>query len=246
MWAVADLKLSAFLYALVRNQSIKHMKYTISKFLPALAIGALLGSCNPQGAEYADELDLVITLENDTVDYASYQSYTLADTIVFLSNVEDATMDEDDAAFILDELNSQMKEQGWVEAKLPQDTGDVVLLVSVLENVNVSIYTGWWDYWGPWYGWDYYYPGGGWYYPGYPGGYCCYTSVYSYRKGTILIEMLDPNKPVDIDGQVPKQLPIIWGAGINGLLEGSKSNIRSRIEASITQVFNDSPYLNKR
>lgn len=222
------------------------MKTPSVRFLLVSAVMVLLSACNPQGAEYVDELDLVISLKNDTVNYDDYQTYLLADTIVYISNVDGETMAPADESYILTELNDRMKELGWQEADTNQGPADAVILVSVLQNVNVSIFTGWWDYWYPWGGWGYY-PGysGGWYYPGYPGGYCCYTSVYSYREGTMIIEMLDPNHPVDVEGQVPDKIPLIWASGINGLLEGSKSNIRSRVSDAMDQMFEDSPYLNK-
>lgn len=218
---------------------MKHLKLHYYAFL---ILTFTIGACNPDGAEYVDELDLVISVKNDTVDFSKYPSYTLADTIIFFSTDGSSSLSSSNEAFILSEVDSRMKENGWTPA---DSGGSVVLLVSVLENVQTSIYTGWWDYWGGWYGWDYYYPGGGWYYPGYPGGYCCYTSVYTYRKGTLLIEMLDANQSVEVAGQVPMEVPVLWAAGINGLLEGSKANIRNRVESSLDQIFSDSPYLNK-
>ena len=37
--------------------------------------------------------------------------------------------------------------------------------------------------------------------------------------------------------------PVLWVAGINGLLEGSTSSIVTRITNSIDQAFDQSPYL---
>ena len=211
-------------------------------FLSVLFI-ALFG-CNPQGAEYVDELDLVISIKNDTVDYQAYDTYTLADTIMLISNDEDSEISKSQQNFILGEIEKHMtNEYGWTKVDTTQPA-DALMLVSVLENVNTSITTGWWDYWGGWYYPYYpYYPG--WYYPYYPGYPGYYTSIYSYTKGSLIIEMVDPDKAIDVDGETPFQLPIIWAGGINGLLEGSRSNINNRIEKSLNQLFDDSPYLNQ-
>lgn len=225
------------------------MRQIITRYLPILFLSISLFSCNPKGAEYVDELDLVISFQDHEVDYSNYDTFTIADTIMFFSNDQESELSPKQEQLILTEINTHMKEYGWTEADTTKDTAEVLILVSVLENVNVSILTGWWDYWGGWWGWGYY-PGSSWYYPGYPGypgyGPCCYTSIYTYREGTIIVEMVDPNNPVDVVGQVPDKLPVLWAGGINGLLKGNTSQINSRIESTLDQLFSDSPYLNKK
>ncbi len=61
----------------------------------------------------------------------------------------------------------------------------------------------------------------------------------SHAAGTLLITMMDPSRPsLGFD-----TAPVLWVAGINGLLEGSTSNIGTRITTSIDQAFDQSPYL---
>ena len=63
--------------------------------------------------------------------------------------------------------------------------------------------------------------------------------VTSYKSGTIFISLVDPDVPPPQVGQVTS----IWGAALNGMLEGSNSEILARINANITQAFVQSPYL---
>ncbi len=39
------------------------------------------------------------------------------------------------------------------------------------------------------------------------------------------------------------EAPVLWVAGINGLLEGSAAGITARITGLIRQAFDQSPYL---
>ncbi len=206
-----------------------------------LIIAAFMATvaCNPQGAQYEDELDLVLSIENNDVNYQDYQTYVIADSIEVLGQQGEVSIDPANQQFVIDEIRDHLNEAGWTESSDPMQNGsDVIVLVSVLENVNFAV-GGWWDYWGDWGGWGWYppYPPGG-YYPGYP-GYCCYSSIYAYREGSLIIEMFDPNNPLAND-----QLEVLWSGAINALIDG-RSNLRSRVERGIDRMFTDSPYLHK-
>jgi hypothetical protein len=51
--------------------------------------------------------------------------------------------------------------------------------------------------------------------------------------------MTDP----DLTPPQPGQLPSIWGAALNGMLEGTNTEILTRIGNNIDQAFDQSPYL---
>lgn len=203
-----------------------------------------LGGCYPQGATYVDELDMTVTVKNNEVNYDDYMTFYIHDTVALVSNNDDdEILDMDDAKFLVDEFRMRMLELGWQEVTTPQtDTPDVAILMTVLENVTTNIIGGGWG-WGGWYGW------GGWwgypccgYYPGYP-GYCCYTSIYQYTTGSLIIEMLDVKNAEDQGDKV--LVPVAWHGGLNGYAEGSQNNIRTRVKRSMDQMITDSPYLDK-
>ena len=213
-----------------------HLKFIL--FLMIVGMG-----CTPNGPEFIDELDLVATIDNSS-DFTKYSDYVLADTIVFISDDEDRELDNEQEAFILNEIDQHFQSYGWKKAENPEEQGsDVAILVSVLDKSSFSIGSGWWDWWYWWPGWGWYppYPPGGWY-PGYP-GYCCYSSIYDYREGTLIIEMVNPNEgQIDSDpGADP--IPLLWSGALNGLLEKSQSNMESRVTRGLNRMFDDSPYL---
>lgn len=222
------------------------MNWKKLSFFLALGLVSIFTSCNPQGAEYVDELDLVITVRNNDADFASDSTFAMADTVMFLSNNPNSEISPSQSDFIINEVKMHMREFGWTEVDTTVEAPDVLILVSVLEDINVSYFTYWWDYWYAWGGWGYYpgYPGG--YYPYYPGYGGSYTSVYTYREGTLLVEMMDPNNPIPSPSGSTASLPVLWSGAINGLLEGSKSSINNRVSTAMDQMFKDSPYLDKK
>ncbi len=207
----------------------------------------LLG-CYPQGAEYIDELDLVVTVQDDDTNYSQFQTYFIPDTIAYVSGDEDDELDEAAQLRIISKIVENMNAYGWerlTEEEAEANGTDVVVLGTVIDNLNVAIGGGWWDWWGWWPGWGWYppFPPGGWY-PGYP-GYCCYNQIYAWREGTLIVEMVDPNNGIDEGDNDPDPLPLLWMGGLNGLLEGSQSSIEARTDRGIDQMFVDSPYLDK-
>ncbi len=210
----------------------------------SISVIFLLGGCYPQGATYVDELDLVVSIENKEVDYQAYNSFYIEPDVLLISNdSKDSLLDKNDADFLVGEFRMRMLELGWTEItdSASVDSTTTAILMTVLENVNVSYVSGGWG-WGGWGGWGWWgYPCCG-YYPGYPGyGGCCYTSIYAYTTGSLIIEMIDPSSIAE-DGQFDR-VPVVWGGGINGYLEGSTSNIRTRVKNSMDQMIEDSPYL---
>ena len=71
-----------------------------------------------------------------------------------------------------------------------------------------------------------------WYYPG-------YWYAYSYTTGTVVLGMID-GRP-QAAGQ---QVPLVWSAGVNGVLDGQAANI-TIATAGINQAFQQSPYLSE-
>ena len=192
-------------------------------------IAALIVSCYPKGPVYVSDLDLVATDYDDSFNFSDQQTYYLFDTVMHIvdnqSNI-DRTWDD----LMLESVEGNMLSRGFTAAEDPLQA-DVILTISAWSNTSVNYYYDWYSYWG--WGYPGYGPGWGW---GYPGGY---TYVYSYTFGTVLIEM---SYLVDVSDE-SKEIPIIWTGLINGLLDGSDSSIGDRVESSINQTFEQSPYI---
>ncbi len=216
------------------------MKKTWS-ILPVF-VGILLGlmSCYPGDVTNVQQLDLVATSHDDTVSLSSFTTYALLDSVVHIDledNANDSLLNRENDALILARVKAGIEGMGYVEELDPlNNTPDVRLLVGALA-VTKTAYSsyGWW----PWFGWGYS-PGWGCCGPGYGWGYpWAPVRTVSYAVGTLLITMMDPSRPsLGFD-----TAPVLWVAGINGLLEGSTSSIVTRITNSIDQAFDQSPYL---
>lgn len=191
-----------------------------------------LFGCYPQGPEYVEDFDLVITNHDTSFDFNTVGTYALPDDVVKLTG---NLIDGDDVEFvdpvyasvILDNIRENMNDYGWTEVD-KNDDPDVIILPSATSSTYLFWYYDWW-YWDWWYPYDWW----GWYYP-YPiyGG--------SYTTGTVFVQMTYPSGITAADN-----IPVIWSAVLNGLLEGSKSQVNDRIESAVNQAFEQSPYLDQ-
>ncbi len=208
--------------------------------LPVLA-GALLlfVSCYPGSLTNVAELDIVVTAHDDTVTFTSFTTYALLDSVVHIDledNANDDLLDRSNDALILARVKAGIEGLGYMEELDPaNNTPDVLLLVGAFAVTKDAYFSyGWW----PYYSWGYYPgypccgPGYGWGYP--VGG----VGSVSYNTGTLAIIMMDPNRT-----GTGMEAPVLWVAGINGLLEGSAASQTSRINSLINQAFTQSPYL---
>jgi len=201
------------------------MKKRTLKLLTVLS-GLLLLGCYPKGAEYVEDLDIVITKNNDQFDFSAKSTYAMPDSIVAVTgNVIEGELPEfipnAYAGPMLDRIASNMKDMGYERVGVDENP-DLLLKPAAWETTTVYYY---YDYWYWWYGG--YYPYWGYYPPVY---------YSSYSTGTLFWTLTDPNE-VSADGN-----PIIqWSAAINGLLTYSYD--LSRSNKGIDQAFAQSPYL---
>ncbi len=213
--------------------------------VPFGAILIIISSCYPNdGTVYPSSLDIVLTLYDEDVDFKQFKRYALPDSIVDIGDPSDSDYVEVTDKFdddILAKVKSNLDALGYTQEFDPENNGaDLFIFVSKVASKNYQVYTyPWWGY----YGW---YPGWG-YYPGYGPGYNPWypwggsTVVYTYTTGSIIIDMLDPEKNDDVN----KTIGEVWRAGINGQIDSGSSDqaIRDRLNKNIDQAFDQSQYL---
>ena len=203
--------------------------------IPVLA-GALLtvSSCYPGGATSVQQLDLVVTAHDETVDFTSFITYALLDSVVHVDledNNNDDLLDRANDALILSQIRSNIEAMGYVEEADPaNNTPDIVFLVGAWAVTNTDAYVSY-----PWWGWYGWYPYWGCCGPGYGWGYPSAPVVVRYDTATLVITMVDPNRAA-VD-----EIPVVWVAGMNGVLGSGGTTIR--ITDGIDQAFDQSPYL---
>jgi hypothetical protein len=216
---------------------------TIKTSIFSILLGGIilsLGSCYPENNLTTAELDTVFSFYDDNANFSNYKTYSLPDSVVVLDQLsnQNGTGKFDDE--ILVRVKSNLDALGYEEEADPtNNVPDVLVLVSKAINTNVEAYTyyNWWDY----YGW---YPYWGAYPYSYGAGWSPYyswsgTVVYSYRTGTLFIEMVD----VSASNEANKEIPTVWAGAINGLVEGTDAEISARLDTRIDQAFAQSPYL---
>ena len=183
----------------------------------------VLGSCYPDGPQYYEELDIVLTNYEKDYNFSSSGTYAMPDSIVKITGNIDEGEDpefvkEPYNKMIIDKIESNMTAFGWSRVEDPS-TADLVLFPATWTNTTVYY---WYDYWC----WYYYY------YCGW--GYYWYPSVSSYTTGTFVMHLI-------ADGEKFVEPSKVWTAAINGLLSGTQ-NV-DRINNAIDQAFGQSPYL---
>ncbi len=189
-----------------------------------------------------DEYDLAGTMYDEDVDFSSFTSFHVIDTIMHVTDddEDDPNLGRENDEFILNLIRQNMLDLGYTEMANPDSLNrpDLELLVNAMTSDYYTYYSYWNSYWGYYPGWGYWYPGGGYYpgYPGYPGG----GLYYSYSTGTLAIEMLDTKAEAGEDNDRPG---VVWVGLVDGLLTSSSS--QSRLDKQINQVFTQSPYLQK-
>ncbi len=201
------------------------MKY-YNLFL-TIAIMGLLYSCYPKGAEYVDELDVVISKYDS--DNFKVGTFAMPDEVVYLKDGElDEEHSHDKDGELLDQIEQGFSDNGFelVDDSNPIDTAFIVV-VEVLESTNVGYV--WPPYYGGWYPW---YPGG--YYPWYPWG----PSYYSYQTGTVRVQLGDWENRDEANDKIK----YVYLGSLNGLMQGSEDYLDARVKAGIDQLFIQAPF----
>ncbi|MEI7725627.1 MAG: DUF4136 domain-containing protein [Bacteroidota bacterium] len=162
--------------------------------------------------------DLAVLTQYDTkVDFNSYRTYSLAGSIMKVTDKDTVAMTGQTADAVLAQIDLNMKARGFVKiaATATPDLG-----IQVLYFQNTTVYTYYYDWWG------YYYP----YYPYYPVYYSSYTT------GMANIELLDLK-----NADATQRIAIRWNAFIRGLLTGSHTT--GEITGRVDQAFIQTPQL---
>ncbi len=216
----------------------------------ALGLGMGLAACYPGSIENVQELDVVVTVQDTSVDYSQFLLYAMPDTVLQINDTAEGSVEisHDNDALIISTVAERMTRLGYVRVTIPDDINDldpdsvpdiVVVLTSVGVENEYYFYQPGYGYWGYWPGWGYY-PGYG---PGYGWGYPGYWGSGSYQSGTLFMDMIWPASPVP--PTEPPTLPVVWTGALNGVLSGSSAGAATRLTDGINRAFTQSPYLGR-
>lgn len=195
-----------------------------------------LYSC--QKDEEVNKLDAdyrVMTDYDSETDFSSFQSYYLADSILFIGQDEKPQyLDSLQVKPILDACHRNMQERGYSRAASKERADLGLQMTYIASTYHFTGYTAspycWWGfsgYWSPFYWGNW----GAWYYP--------YPISFSVSTGALLTDMLN----LKAEQGVGKRLPVVWQSYQTGLLHGSDAfNIILAVRG-IEQSFKQSEYI---
>ncbi len=208
----------------------------------ALALSVMAVGCYPEQPTAVEDFDVVLTAYDESFDFGGNLTFAMPDSVVEidLSGTGVSTYDHSLDDLILDRIEANLVAMGYTRELDPVANGaDVIVLAQVSTSIDVEAYTYYpYDpYWGWYPGWSYWGPcvGCGYYYPWTPS----FTSVVSYKSGSVIIEMIDPD--ADFTSEDGPAITARWGAILNGYAEGN--NVANRVSQGIDQAFDQSPYL---
>jgi len=204
------------------------------------AVVAAGAACYPTGVDSITDYNTVTTAYKQGYDFAALSTYSVPGATpanpgnCVIKDLSDGgtVVNSANASTICTTVINQFNALGYTLVADGLSGNNVPPSFVVTLGFISQQYTAWVSY--PWYG----YWGG--YYPGYPWGgwgiyYPYYTYAYSYKVGTILIDMDVPDAGA-MEGE--------WGAALNGL-QASPNNTPAVIQSYIVQAFTQSPYLGK-
>ncbi|TWI81996.1 uncharacterized protein DUF4136 [Chitinophaga japonensis] len=218
-------------YVRMKRSMIQFVRKTGMMLAVAGAAVLVLNSCSkdPLNDMTDEESRIYVTNRDTTANFASYNTFSIVDSVAVASNGDTAkrALTEYDRQLI-DAVKSAMQARGYTEVDRAAKPDLAINLTRIDESYantyyNPGYWAGWGGYWDPWY-WGY--PGYGYYFP-------TYYTVY-YQERAVSIDLLDL-KNADAD----KQIDAIWNAMFRGAGVWNSSNINSMV----TAVFDQSPYL---
>ena len=194
--------------------------------LSTLILGSifLLQACFPFGPENIEDFDIVGTFYDENVNFSTFKTYAMPDTIVHVDNSGVSTTTGDFDALILSQIAANMGAAGYTRVNKPDDADMILTLAIAREGYNLENTYDYGDYYGP--GYDSYGSG----------GYYNTGSEYQMETGTLLMNLADHK---DSDSTKPS----MWLGIINGVTEQSFTNTSRRLIELINQAFVQSPYL---
>lgn len=196
------------------------LRTTLSLMLLVLALAVVLQSCYPGEELTPADTDLIATFFDKEADFSTKLTYAIRDSVTRIDedgNPVFETGPYDQQA--INRIKTNLDQAGFSEVADPA-AADVIIITFANQSTWVSggCYSWWYSWYYPYYGW-------------------CYPVYYTYQTGTLLIVMLDAN--------YTEQKDALWVAAINGILEDTPTGISTRLNNSIDQAFEQSPYLNK-
>ena len=200
-------------------------------WLAVVAMMLLLGACQKDAVSNlsSEESRIYITDHDSTVNFSSYKTYSISDSVAVIDgNQSTKQTDDADAAYVA-AVKKYMDQMGYtmVDKSSHPDLGvDISHIINTSTGVvSYPDYWGYYDayndpfYWG-YGGYDYYVP---------------YSyDIYTVRQGALSIDLLDLK-----NAATSNKINLVW----TGVIRGEGIFDASTADSQVKALFDQSPYL---
>ena len=175
--------------------------------------------------------DVVTTYYSKEANFNDFKTYAISDSILYISvdakgDTVSKLVSPELSEFLISSISDNMDSRNYKQVGRYENP-DLAIDVTVADITNVQVYY-WSTMWGGYWGCYYCYYGYPWY----------WTSVYTYKTGTLMMVMTD-RKNIGTDNKIN----VIWNGLLDGYISDTKSYNKSRVSFGINEAFTISPYL---
>ena len=209
----------------------------MKKILLISAAVLLLAACHKEPyPQDSDNEYLVYTSPGKNVNFAQYQTFDIADSLLVIGQTDKPMYSQSQNALaLIQAYRINMEKRGFIYTPSNPDADLGVQLTYVIKTERFVQYYDdpyWWlDYPGYW-------PSG--YWGNWTGFYYPRPVTYTYTTNALLADIV--NLTTEEDG---KPLEILWTSYIGGSAGSSLQDDIKKIEAAVDQAFIQSPYLTR-
>lgn len=210
----------------------------MKKILFFSALALLVAACHKEPyPQDADNEYLVYTSPSKDVNFASFKTFDLADSLLIIGQSDKPVYSQSDEALaLIQAVRTNLENYGYIYTPSNPDADLGVQMTYIIKTERYVKYYNdpyWWlDYPGYW-------PSG--YWGNWTGFYYPYPVTYTYTTNALVTDM------VDLTGEEKEGTPleVVWTSYIGGPAGSSVKSDVNRMKASIDQAFAQSAYLNK-
>ena len=194
-------------------------------------------SCHKEPYTDSDNEYLVYTTPGKDVNFTSYRTFDLADSLLIIGQSKDPQYSQSDNSLaLIQQVRTGMENMGYIYTP---DNPDADLGIQLTFVVKTERYVQYYNdpYW--WLDYPGYWSAGFW--GNYTGFYYRYPVSYTYSTNSLMIDMVNLTTPKTGN----EALEVVWSAFIGGPAGFGPVSDLTKMKISIDQAFAQSPYLKK-
>jgi hypothetical protein len=190
-----------------------------------LASGALLWqSCRKEPLNHLSDAEsrIYITQYDSSVNFTTYTTFGVSDSVALLVNGKYAGMEKDSAEnLFITGVAAAMQQAGYTMQPVADSPNLIINLTHLSNNyAGVTYFSDYGDYWDPYYGYGY--------------GFPAYYVAYQVNQDALAFDMFDVR-----NAAANKELKDVW----SGLIKGQGIFVPANVTGEVDTLFAQSPYI---